>query len=130
MQACSRFRRSALLAGGVFLFFTAQILHAQNSIVAFGTVSLGANSTQTVTLTNLSSTPASFVLTYGVEFAKTSTPSCSGTPVSCSVQVEFTPQYAGWRQDGLIAENGSGAVLGTASLYGIGQGPQRSSCRV
>jgi sugar lactone lactonase YvrE len=97
---------------------------AQTSVVAFGTVSIGSNSTETVTLTNLSSTPASFVLTYGVEFAKTSTPSCSGTPVSCSVQVEFTPQSAGWRQDGLLAENGSGTILGSALLYGVGQGAQ------
>jgi Cep192 domain 4/HYDIN/CFA65/VesB-like, Ig-like domain/Abnormal spindle-like microcephaly-assoc'd, ASPM-SPD-2-Hydin len=72
----------------------------------------------------MSATPASFVFTYGIEFAKTSTPSCSGSPVSCSVQVEFTPQYSGWRQDGLLAESGSGAILGTAQLYGIGQGGQ------
>ena len=97
---------------------------AQTSVVAFGTVSIGSTSTETVTLTNLSSTPASFVLTYGVEFSKTSTPSCSGTPVSCSVQVEFAPQYAGWRQDGLLALNGSGKILGTGELYGLGQGPQ------
>ncbi|HEX4751102.1 MAG TPA: choice-of-anchor D domain-containing protein, partial [Bryobacteraceae bacterium] len=97
---------------------------AQNSTTAFGTVLLGANDTQTVTLTNLSSTPASFVLTYGTEFTKTSTPSCSGTPVSCSVQITFAPQSAGWRQDGLLAEDGAGDLLGTASLYGIGQGAQ------
>ena len=97
---------------------------AQDSVTGFGTVSLGSSSTQTVTLTNLSSTPASFVLTYGVEFTKTNTPSCSGTPVSCSVQVQFAPAKAGWRQDGLLAENGSGTILGVASLYGIGQGPQ------
>jgi hypothetical protein len=97
---------------------------AQNSLTNFGTVSLGANSTQTVTLANLSSTPASFVLTYGVEFTKTSTASCSGAPVSCSVQVQFAPQSAGLRTDGLLAKDGSGNLLGTGSLYGMGQGPQ------
>src|SRR5581483_1626543 len=102
---------------------TAQGLSAQISVTSFGTVSVGSNSSQTVTLSNLSATPASFVLTDGTEFAKTSTPSCSGTPVSCSVQVQFAPMKAGWRSDGLLAKNGSGTILGTGLLYGIGQGP-------
>jgi len=119
----SRFTRIGLLLA-VLTGAISDMASAQTSVVAFGTVSVGSNTTQTVTLTNLSSTPASFVLTYGVEYAKTSTPSCSGTPVSCSVQVEFTPASAGWRQDGLLAENGSGAILGTALLYGIGQSAQ------
>ena len=110
---------AAVLVGGM-----GTRLSAQTSVVAFGAVAVGSNSSETVTLTNLSSTPASFLITYGIEFSKTSSASCSGSPVSCSLQVEFAPQAAGWRQDGIVAEDGSGNVLGTALLYGIGQGSQ------
>src|SRR5581483_3389114 len=96
----------------LFAMAVANRLPAQDSVTSFGTVSLGSNSTQTVTFSNLLQTPASFVFTYGTEFSKTNTPSCSGSPVSCSVQVEFAPTKAGWRSDGLLAKDGSNNLLG------------------
>ncbi|MDQ2832575.1 MAG: DUF6067 family protein [Acidobacteriota bacterium] len=41
----------------------------------------------------------------------------------CTVQVTFNPQYPGVRMGTLTVNNG-GAVVGTAGLAGIGQGPQ------
>lgn len=80
MRYCAAYRPMLEKAGSLFTlaFLLAVAASAQNSVTSFGTVSVDSNSSETVTLSNLSSTPASFELTYGVEFTKTSVLGDSG----------------------------------------------------
>jgi predicted outer membrane repeat protein len=89
---------------------------------------------QTATLTFQAGTSAVAVgsvnaLTQGaanLDFTTTAT-TCSGTIAangSCTVTVQFAPQYAGPRNGAVTLTSSSGAVLGSVLIHGIGTGPQ------
>jgi hypothetical protein len=65
--------------------------------------------------------------TAGLDFAS-SGGTCAAGGVSagaiCTVIATFTPNYAGIRYGAVELLNGSGAVIATAYLYGVGVGPQ------
>ena len=77
----------------------------------------------TYSFSNLSAAPT-FALAYGLEF--TVVPNiCSGTgTVLCNLSVRFTPLYPGLRQDALVIKDGSGNVLQTTLLSGVGLAPR------
>jgi hypothetical protein len=78
-------------------------------------------------------TPSSIqVLTQGaanLDFAKASGGSCTTTTAytvgaTCTVNVVFTPAFAGTRNGAILLTDPSGNALGTTYLPGIGNGPQ------
>ncbi len=87
-------------------------------------VSPSTPSSQTIGYSFTGSVAPSFSLHSGLEFViKTTT--CSGsTALNCSVTVSFSPRFPGLRQDALLVKNGSGVLLATTPLSGIGSGPQ------
>jgi hypothetical protein len=69
----------------------------------------------------------------GLDFADAGTGSCAANGTShaysagdiCTVDVTFTPRYAGLRRGAVLVLNAeNGDVLATAPIYGIGIGPQ------
>ena len=87
-------------------------------------VSPSTPSSQTIGYSFTGSVAPSFSLHSGLEFViKTTT--CSGSAaLNCSVTVSFSPRFPGLRQDALLVKNGSGVLLATTPLSGIGSGPQ------
>ena len=70
----------------------------------------------------------------GLDFADAGTGTCTtnGTSYtyaagdSCTVNLTFTPTYAGGRSGAVELLNNSGSVMATGYVYGIGAGPQRT----
>ena len=102
---------------------------------SFGTVNIGsASSAIAVPLTfNTAATLGSvLVLTQGVtglDFANAGAGTCAvGTDynggANCTVNVAFTPKFAGSRYGAVVLQDGSGNVLATSYLQGTGIGPQ------
>jgi large repetitive protein len=68
----------------------------------------------------------------GLDFADAGTGSCTTNGTShkynagdtCTVDVTFTPKFAGARHGAVELVNGSGAILATVYVYGTGSGPQ------
>lgn len=68
----------------------------------------------------------------GLDFVDFGTGTCDTNGAShfysvgntCTVNVTFAPQYAGPRHGAVLLEDGSGNILATAYIYGIGTGPQ------
>ncbi len=80
------------------------------------------SSTLTYSFSNLPAAP-NFAMAYGLEF--TAVPTCWGTgTITCSVSVAFTPLYPGLRQDAVVIRDGSGNVLQTTLLSGVGLAPR------
>ena len=107
---------------------TAQVQVGLSSLV--GTAL--ANYPVTVTITAVG-TPANIsVVTTGapnLDFTDAVTgDTCMSSPPAvgqtCTVDVNFTPQYPGPRYGAVVITDGSGNVLGTAYLQGTGTGPQ------
>ncbi len=105
----------------------------------FGSVNVGSASVSSIPLTFDftvgGSIGAPVVLTQGapqLDFADAGTGTCTtnGTTytysasASCTVNVTFTPKFAGVRQGAVEIVDGSGNILATAYLNGIGSGPQ------
>jgi sugar lactone lactonase YvrE len=104
----------------------------------FGPIPVGtASSSQSVTFTFLTAgvIGAPVVETQGatgLDFAHAATGTCDtngtsfvyGAEATCTVNVILTPRYPGTRYGAVLLEDGSGAVLATAYVYGIGTGPQ------
>jgi hypothetical protein len=104
----------------------------------FGPIPVGtASSSQSMTFTFLTGgvIGSPVVVTQGatgLDFADTTTGTCdtNGTShvysgdATCTVNVIFTPQQPGIRYGAVLLEDGSGSVLATAYIYGIGLGPQ------
>jgi hypothetical protein len=108
------------LGSGIFA-----LTNVTGSSQSFSSVAVGSNVSTTLwySFTNLSTTP-NFALAYGLEFTA-GVPSCSGTgTLVCSVAVTFAPKYAGLRQDAMVVTDGSGNVLQTTLLSGVGQAPE------
>jgi hypothetical protein len=72
------------------------------------------------------------VLTQGVtglDFADARTGTCSAVaPYSvgdtCTVDVTFTPKFAGIRSGAVVLQSASGSIIATAYIHGVGQGAQ------
>ena len=64
----------------------------------------------------------------GLDFRDGGSSTCAATTYSsatnCVVSVTFTPKYAGLRQGAAVIRDGSGNVLASVPIYGIGTGPQ------
>jgi sugar lactone lactonase YvrE len=109
----------------------------------FGSVAVGSSVSQTITVTftESGSIGAPVVVTQGaigLDFVDAATGTCNANGSSylyhigdtCTVNVTFTPKYAGLRQGAALLKDGLGNVLATAYLYGTGTvaitGPQIS----
>jgi hypothetical protein len=101
----------------------------------FGSIGIGTTSaTQPVTLTfPASSTPAALIATTqgatGKDFAIVAGGTCgAGVNVasgqSCTVNVTFTPAFAGLRNGAIGALDGNGQTLALTYIHGSGTGPQ------
>ncbi len=104
----------------------------------FGPIPVGtAGSGQSVTFTFLTAgvIGSPVVVTQGatgLDFADVATGTCDtngssyaySADATCTVNVVFTPQFPGTRYGAVLLEDGSGNVLATAYVYGIGTGPQ------
>ncbi len=117
-----------------------RVLKLQFAAMDLGSAALGAPSAATFAFTFTNSTAATIgkpvVLTQGatgLDFADAGTGSCNtdatnATALSsgntCTVAVNFGPQYAGARDGAVELTNSSGAVIATAYVYGAGTGPQ------
>ncbi|MFZ1084163.1 MAG: chitobiase/beta-hexosaminidase C-terminal domain-containing protein [Terracidiphilus sp.] len=115
---------SAILLGSVLL------PHTTAAQTSFGSVNLGSSVTSTVTVTipNGGTLSNISVVTQGapnLDFTAVDGGTCAvGTSVSsCTVEVTFTPMYAGARNGAVVLSDGSG-VIATAFLLGTGVGPQ------
>ena len=71
------------------------------------------------------------VLTQGapnLDFTDVGDGTCTATTyasaTNCAVDVQFAPRFAGLRMGAVVFKDGSGNVLSTTYIYGIGAGPQ------
>jgi len=103
--------------------------------VSFGTVAIGQTSSALSVTLNFSAAGAlatELALTKGADkqdFSLASGGSCAkgkSYPAggSCTVSVTFAPLFAGLRTGAVVLEDGSGNVLSSAWLSGVGWGPQ------
>ncbi len=110
---------------------------ASNTAANFGTVLVGqTSSSSTLTFTfSLGGTIGSVgALTLGapnLDFAVLNTSTCVAghavaTGSSCSVDVTFTPKFAGSRYGAVVLKDAYGNTIGTAYVQGTGSGPQVS----
>jgi streptogramin lyase len=100
----------------------------------FGTVSIGTASptiTLTFTFDTAGTLAAPVVLTQGAtggDFADAGTGSCRpGSYVSgnfCTVDVTFTPEFAGSRYGAVELQDANGNLVATGYVQGVGSGPQ------
>jgi len=116
-----------------------QVLKLSTAAVGFGQVAVGASSSA-VSLTFTFDTAGSLgslpeVLTQGAanqDFTDAGTGTCTtnGTSHSyaigdtCTVDVVFSPKYAGLREGAVVLEDSGGNPMATAYVYGTGTGPQ------
>jgi hypothetical protein len=102
----------------------------------FGAVSVGSTSSQQISLSFTFDTAGTLgsvaVLTQGatgLDFAKAGTGSCTANKAytagqSCTVNVTFTPKFAGSRYGAAVLYNSTGSVIATGYVHGSGVGPQ------
>ncbi len=146
MKKLTRFVFLCLLWVGV-LFSTASLLRGQivtytGSPVDFGNINVcdGAGTTPApcsasrtlnykVTASGTLGTPRALTLgAFGGEFAPVSS-TCKGPMTAgstCVVQVKFAPGFAGLRSGAVAIIDGSGNVVTTTLIHGVGIGPQIS----
>jgi len=100
-----------------------------------GTVNIGtASTTQTLTYNfganvTLGSTAVLTQGAAGLDFTDASTGTCTANTAyaagqSCTVNVTFTPKFAGTRNGAVVLNDNNGNVIATAYLQGTGIGPQ------
>ncbi len=108
------------------------------SATNFGPIPVGtASGGQSITFTFLTAGAigSPVVVTQGatgLDFTDATTGTCNSNGTSffysadatCTVNVILTPRYPGTRYGAVLLEDGSGNVLATAYVYGIGTGPQ------
>ena len=107
---------------------------AADAQTSFGSVAVGSSAASSVTITIPSAVTLSSisVLTQGaagLDFTNFGAGTCSsGTSYAagqtCTVEVAFKPQYPGGRYGVVLLKDGSGNLIATSYLYGIGLGPQ------
>ena len=102
---------------------------------SLGSVNIGAASPTISTIFNFSGSVtlgSTALLTTGVsglDFADAGTGTCTASNTysagqSCTVDVNFTPAVAGARRGAVELKNGSGNILATGYVQGVGTGPQ------
>ena len=105
--------------------------------VDFGTVAIGQTSAAiplTFTFDSGGTISSPVALTQGaagLDFTVASGGTCTaGTSYStgntCTVNVTFTPKFAGLRNGAVLLQDGSGNTIATGYVHGIGSGPQVS----
>jgi hypothetical protein len=111
---------------------SASLIEISTKSANLGSVNVGLNTSVTLTFqTNDTSTLSFNVLTNGAEsqdYTSGSAPSCftSYSIQYCTVNVVFTPQYAGTRNGAVIVKDSTGAAIFTANLTGTGLAAQIS----
>ncbi len=106
-----------------------------SSSVNLGTENIGtASPVQTLTVTlgapvTLGSTTVTTQGSAGLDFQNTGTGTCIANTAynagqTCTVNVLFTPSFAGMRYGGVVLHDAAGNVIATAYLQGTGVGPQ------
>ena len=101
----------------------------------FGSVNAGtASSVQTLTYTfgtavTLGSTAVLTQGAAGLDFADAGSDTCTANTAyaigqSCTINVTFTPRFAGTRYGAAVLEDNNGNLIGTAYLQGAGVSPQ------
>jgi len=124
-----------MILGGATLGGFAPSAEAQTSpSVNFSSVNVGSSTTATVTVTVLGAGTLGniSVLTQGspgLDFTNAGGGTCAaGTAyaanATCTVNVTFSPKFAGTRYGAVLLDDGSGNVLATSYVYGTGSGPQ------
>ena len=126
--------------GNVFVADTLNHRVVQLEAGDFGTVAVGQTSA-TISLTFIFDTAGTIgiplVLTQGapnLDFADPGTGSCTANGTgyvynagdTCTVDVMFTPRFAGLRRGGVVLMSGSGTAIAEAYVHGTGSGPQVS----
>ncbi len=106
----------------------------QAQTASFGSVNVGSSTTATVDITILSAGTLGSIQvltqgTAGLDFTNAGGGTCAtGTAyaanATCTVNVTYTPKFAGIRYGGVLLDDGSGNVLATSYVYGTGTGPQ------
>jgi hypothetical protein len=125
----------ALLALLLTILVLALPVHA--AAQDFGTVSIGQTSAakqQTLTFTRAGTVSTIAALTQGtqhLDFTVVSGGSCTvgssyNVGDTCTVKVTFTPTLAGFRNGAVTLQDGSGNIIATGYVRGIGSGPQVS----
>ena len=123
--------------GAGFVAVSAAATAAGAAPVDFGSIGIGLTSVaQPITLTfPANSTPASLIATTqgatGKDFAIVNGGSCGAgvnvaTGQSCTVNVTFTPAFAGLRDGAVVALDGNGQMLALTYVHGSGTGAQIS----
>ncbi len=123
MQFRGPFAVNCLLWASAGTGLTAQTL---TSFQDFGSAAVNGGSpvTEQVAFQFTGISNPAFSLRYGTDFTKGAA-ACSGAPVlRCSVPVTFSPQMPGLRQDAVLARDGSGNVIATTLLRGVGLAPK------
>ncbi len=135
-------RRTASLSPMRRLFQLPVLLFALSLTIAslaadaqtnFGSVAVGSSAASSVTVTIPSAVTLGSISvltqgTAGLDFTNSGTGTCSsGTSYAagqtCTVEVAFKPQYPGGRYGVVLLKDGSGNLIATSYLYGIGLGP-------
>jgi hypothetical protein len=113
-----------------------RVLELETAAGDFGTVAIGQTSA-TIPLTftfdsggNINNPVALTQGAAGLDFAVASGGTCTmgtyNTGDTCTVNVTFTPKFAGLRNGAVLLQDGSGNTLATGYVHGIGSGPQVS----
>ena len=125
-------------SGNVFVADTATIgvVKLETGAVDFGTVAIGQTSATiplTFTFDSGGTIGSPVALTQGaagLDFAVASGGTCTAGTYSagetCTVNVTFTPKFAGLRNGAVLLQNSSGNTIATGYVHGIGSGPQVS----
>jgi hypothetical protein len=140
LLATSGLRPVALLLVGVWMLIGGATLGAfvppaeAQTARAFGSVNVGSSTTATmnVTVLNAGTLGNISVLTQGasgLDFTNAGGGTCAtGTTyaanATCTVNVTFTPKFAGTRYGGVVLTGTSNNVLATGYVHGTGTGPQ------
>lgn len=139
LSSAFKLRLSILLSGlvllGAALPLWAQVITAQMA-TDFGTVAIGRTSAATpltLTFVDGETIGSPVALTEGapdLDFAVASGGTCAAGTYSagdtCTVNVTFTPKFAGARNGAVLLTDGGGQTIATAYVHGIGSGPQVS----
>jgi sugar lactone lactonase YvrE len=124
--------------GNLFVSDSTQgLIEVQQGVVDFGTVAIGTSVVRPVSFTfdsagSLNSTTPYQVYLQGatgISFVDAGASTCSGTSAyaqanMCTVNVTFTPAFAGLHSGAVTLNDVNGNVIATAPLTATGQGPQ------
>src|SRR5579863_699465 len=121
--------------GALLCCAAGDILSAQTPAGNFGSVQVGTTSPAiplTFTFGTSDTLASTSVLTQGsagLDFADAGSDTCAANTAyiagqTCTVNVTFTPKFAGIRLGAVVLTDSSGNTMATGSLQGVGTGPQ------